>query len=133
MNVCVGPLAAAIGTGISIELMDSDIVGGGSSTVEVVSSLASEGMHTRSPISRMVAELYGTAISRPLLMHTPPCLPPDEGSGQRETSPLGHRSHANRWFWTRQVKLVAVSFPKRRIALVSGSNSRMELLRHGMP
>lgn len=92
MNVCVGPLVAAIGTGISIELMDSDTVGGGcSSTVEVASSLASEGMHTRSPISRMVAELYGTAISRPLLMHTPPCLPPDEGSGQRESSRHGHR------------------------------------------
>ena len=133
MNVCVGPLAAAIGTGISIELMDSDIVGGGSSSVEAVSSLASEGMHTRSPISRMVAELYGTAISRPLLMHTPPCLPTDEGSGQRESLRYGHRIHANRWLWTRQVKLVAVSFPKRRIALVSGSNSRMELLRHGMP
>ena len=83
MNVCVGPLAAAIGTGISIELMDSDIVGGGSSTVEVVSSLASEGMHTRSPISRMVAELYGTAISRPLLMHTPPCLPPKQDARVR--------------------------------------------------
>ena len=94
MNVCVGPLAAAIGTGISIELMDSDIVGGGSSSVEAMSSLASEGMHTRSPISRMVAELYGTAISRPLLMHTPPCLPPDEGSGQTESSRYGHRIHA---------------------------------------
>ena len=89
MKVCVGTLVAAIGTGISIELRDCDTVGAGCSTVEVVSSLASEGMHTRSPISRIVAELYGTATMRPLLMHTPPCLPPEQGSSQRESTSWG--------------------------------------------
>ena len=89
MKVCVGTLVAAIGTGISIELRDCDTVGAGCSTVEVVSSLASEGMHTRSPISRIVAELYGTAMMRPLLMHAPLCLPPEQGSSQRESTSWG--------------------------------------------
>ena len=85
MKVCVGTLAAATGTGISIELRDCDIVGAGCSiTVEVVSSLASGGMHTRLPISRICAELYGTAKIRPLLMHTPPCLPPKQDARVRE-------------------------------------------------
>ena len=79
-NVCVRTLAAATGTGISIELRDCDIVKAGCSiTVELVPFVASEGMHTRSPISRICAELYGTAKIRPLLMHTPPCLPPERG------------------------------------------------------
>ena len=90
MKVCVGTLAAATGTGISIELMDCDIVGAGCSiTVEVVSSLASGGMHTRLPISRICAELYGTAKMRPLLMHTPPCLPPEQGSRVRGRARAG--------------------------------------------
>ena len=57
--------------------------------MEAASSLASEGMHTRSPISRICAELYGTAMIRPLLMHTPPCLPIEQGSSQRESTSWG--------------------------------------------
>ena len=77
MKVCVAVAVAAIETGCSIEMRDSDIVVGATGTgcstaLDVVSS---EGMHTRSPISRICAELYGTATMRPLLMHTPPCLP----------------------------------------------------------
>ena len=89
MKVCVGTLAAATGAGISIELRDCDTVGAGCSIIVEVSSLSSEGMHTRSPISRTCAELYGTAMMRPLLMHTPPCLPPEQGSSQRESTSWG--------------------------------------------
>ena len=77
MNVFVAAdMAAAIPTGCRIELRASEIgvvvATGCSAKLEMVSSL---GMHTRSPISRICAELYGTATMRPLLMHTPPCLP----------------------------------------------------------